>query len=141
MFPIYLLVLVLVYLISQRSTYPKENHFPCQNADGGVATYELTRSYPWLEVTPLYLIQISNILKLDNIYFFFCCICETKLSLTTPPLLCLSSSLVTSFAYISWQLINPSETFGDIVIDYSYDASIFHLMDILYVLEIFLESL
>ncbi|KAF3592646.1 hypothetical protein DY000_02022862, partial [Brassica cretica] len=37
-----------------------------QNADGGVATYELTRSYPWLE------------------------------------------------------LINPSETFGDIVIDYPY---------------------
>ncbi|OMO87703.1 Prenyltransferase/squalene oxidase [Corchorus olitorius] len=42
------------------------NHFVIRNEDGGLATYELTRSYPWLE------------------------------------------------------LINPAETFGDIVIDYPY---------------------
>ncbi|KAF7148842.1 hypothetical protein RHSIM_Rhsim03G0270500 [Rhododendron simsii] len=51
---------------------------PLQNSDGGFATYELTRSYRWLEVVSIY------------------CLCFYEL------------------------LLNPAETFGDIVIDYPY---------------------
>ncbi|KAM4113419.1 hypothetical protein ACJW30_05G218800 [Castanea mollissima] len=57
-----------------------------QNSNGGFATYELTRSYQWLEV---YWNDAEIIFAM-------------------------------SVVSINFQLINPAETFGDIVIDYPY---------------------
>lgn len=69
-----------------------------QNSGGGFATYELTRSYSWLEV-----VSSNSILYL------------TRSMDSVVKLFYLNIDYILRFL---GQMINPAETFGDIVIDY-----------------------
>lgn len=79
-----------------------------QNEDGGLATYELTRSYAWMEVISLN--TFSHIFDLQWFGLFF------QLFKLVP--LCVCTLVLTDAYAFSFQMINPAETFGDIVIDY-----------------------
>jgi lanosterol synthase/cycloartenol synthase len=71
------------------------------SGDGGWATYENNRGYGWYCGPPIYHNDPTNTNEP------YCLYLTTLLLLTLPSL----------FRY---ELLNPSEVFGDIMIDYSY---------------------
>ncbi|KAK7856909.1 cycloartenol synthase [Quercus suber] len=85
-----------------------------RNTDGGFATYELTRSYQWLESKRLSYMSWDSA---HGSYVSSGCSFYPMLQVYWNDAEIIFAMSVVS---INFQLINPAETFGDIVIDYPY---------------------
>ena len=90
-----------------------------QNGDGGWATYENTRSYSALEVRPPMQTHGSGLIK--RAAGGWPMGAPTAIASACMAVLPCRYAYVIANSYVrALQIINPSETFGDIVIDYSY---------------------